>query len=363
MKLLENWYQRQIQTGKLVFDAAQLAILQQLDSFIANFSHQGLFNRLFTRPTQLGFYLHGSVGRGKSLLLNEVYRHIPTRQKLRVHFHQFMHDIHQQLAKLNQHNEPLHIIAKQLKQKYKIIFLDEMHVSDIATAMILKSLFVALFANRIYIITSSNYKPDELYPNGLMRERFLPAIQLIKEKLQVIALESSQDYRLIHSSFNQMFFIKCKDSTRQLEEIFTKVCRNNSYQENGQIIIQSRIINFIKKSQNIIWLEFNLICGEQRSQLDYLELTEKFNWFIIDQIPPLSPADKDFARRFTWLIDILYDKQCKLALASAVAIDQIYPTGDFAAEFTRTISRLREMQTKEYLAQQANSSIASTQRI
>lgn len=355
MKLLENWYVDQTKNNNLVFDTAQLAILQQFDQFITNFNQSGFLLKWFSRPTCLGFYVHGSVGSGKSMIINAFYEQFPVEAKVRLHFHEFMQDIHQQLAELKNHDNPLQVIAANLKTQYKIIFLDEMHVSDIATAMILKNLFSALFAEEIYIVTSSNYAPDELYPDGLMRERFLPAIDLIKQKLTIIPLSSSSDYRLLHNSFNQLFFTNetnASDYQQGLVKIFNSINQNNGYEEYGQIIIQSRAIDFVRKSNCIIWFEFKLICGDQRSQLDYLELIKKFRWFIIDKVYALESQDKDVARRFTWLIDILYDNQCKLALASSTTLEQIYSHGDFANEFTRTVSRLQEMQTKEYLEKQ-----------
>jgi cell division protein ZapE len=224
-----------------------------------------------------------------------------------------------------------------------------MHVSDIATAMIMKRLLESIFANKIYIVTSSNYHPDGLWPNGLMRERFLPAIEVLKEFLNVRSLEAEQDYRLFNDSVNKLFIMNDTDALNKLNKIFEKINNNKQSKAKGKIEVCNRNINYIRQGNDVIWFDFNVICGDMRSQLDYLELIKKFEWFIISDICLLTVDKKDVARRFTWLIDILYDSNRKLAISTAVPFKDIYSRGDFANEFERTISRLEEMQTQEYL--------------
>ena len=349
MKLLENWYLGQTKQKQLVFDDAQLRILQQLDGFIDKFNQQNFFTRWFSKPSTLGYYIYGSVGRGKSMIMNELYRVLPDKHKTRLHFHEFMDNIQHQLAALKSHEEPLKVVAKNMKEKYKIIFLDEMLVNDIANAMILKNLFSSLFAEGIFVITSSNSKPDNLYFEGLMRDRFLPAIALLNQKLVVLCLDSPNDYRSLHDSSNQLFMIKDSSSSNKLNAIFDDISATSRQEENNTILIQARQLPFTKKSAYIIWLDFAIICGDKRSQLDYLELVKHFNWFIIENISALTDKDKDMVRRFTWLIDVLYDHQCKLALSCKIELSAIYPDGDLMHDFARTLSRLREMQTQEYL--------------
>ena len=349
MKLLENWYTQQIQARALEFDSAQLCILQQLDDFINKFNQQGFFNRWFNKPKYLGYYIYGSVGRGKSMIMNELYRLFPDQAKTRLHFHQFMYDIQLQLSALKDQDDPLKVVAKKIRKQFKIIFLDEMLVNDIASAMILNNLFTSLFEENIYIITSSNTKPDDLYSEGLMRDRFLPAIELLNSRLEVLCLDSPNDYRLLHSSINELFVIDNPDTQARLEAIFLNISQDKPVENNLKILIHDRQISYIKKSTNCIWFDFNVICGDKRSQLDYLELVKQFDWFIIENIDTITDKNKDVARRFTWLIDILYDHQSKLALSSTVSLQQIYPQGDLISEFARTVSRLMEMQTKEYL--------------
>jgi cell division protein ZapE len=366
MKLLQKWYLAQTGQNSLVYDEYQNAILQQLDIFITNFSDRGFFANLWRRPGTLGVYLYGSVGCGKSMILDELFRQIPEKQKTRTHFHQFMSDIHQKLANLKDSGNPLDNIARELRQKYRIIFLDEMHVNDIATAMILKNLLLGLFKHGVYLVTSSNFAPNQLYPDGLMRERFLGAIELIGQKLQVLKLQSSRDYRLQHDTHNQLFIINNSNSHDKLTCLFDKFAADNQVFVDDEIIIQSRPIWYVKKSAHIIWFKFDIICGENRSHLDYLELCSKFNYIVIEDIEPIE--NKEYARRLTWLIDILYDNRKKIILSASCGIGQIYVphtnaahtrvVDEFAIEFSRTVSRLIEMQTQEYLTQQSLESIA-----
>lgn len=348
MTTLTNWYKQQTDDGLLNYDQAQFELLTELENFINNFLKQNFITRMFRKDHKLGYYIYGDVGRGKSMIMNTMYQFTTTSRKIRLHFHEFMHDIHNQLSILNNTDDPLNAISKKLKTQYDIIFLDEMHVSDIATAMIMKRLLETLFANKIYIITSSNYHPDGLWPNGLMRERFLPAIETLKKWLIIKSLNSQQDYRLFNNSFNDLFIVNDDNAKNQLMIIFKSVNQENSFNSN-QIEICNRKISVIQNGNNIIWFDFKVICGEMRSQLDYLELISKYEWFIISDIFQLKIEHKDIARRFTWLIDILYDNNCKLALSASVSIKEIYCNGDFSNEFERTISRLEEMQTQEYL--------------
>lgn len=352
MKQLETWYLAQTSVNQLEYDPQQFTVLQQLDNFLNAFNNQSWLKKLFQKQngySYYGCYIYGSVGRGKSMIINELFQYINVTQKIRLHFHEFMQNIHQQLASLKNKADSLQYIAKQLRKQYQIIFLDEMHISDIATAMILNNLLHSLFKQGIYIVTSSNYMPNDLYKNGLMRERFLPAITLINQKLQVISLEGHNDYRLLNHSDNQLFLIKTHNSYNKMNETFNNLSNNLNIEENGVLTIQNRQFQFIKKSSTAIWLNFTYVCGTNRSQLDYLELVTYFQWFIIDGVHKLDHLNKDIARRFTWLIDILYDNHCNLAIISSVELENIYSSGDFANEFTRTVSRLIEMQTLEYL--------------
>ncbi len=349
MQTLSSWYSDQTAIGKLSFDKAQFELLNELDNYLKNLETLNFITRLWRKDHKLGYYIYGDVGRGKSMIMNLMFQFTKIERKIRLHFHEFMQQIQEKMMRLHDIDDPLALIAKDLKKDYDIIYLDEMYVSDIATAMIMKRLLESLFANKINIVTSSNYHPDGLWPNGLMRERFLPAIEVIKDRLKVVSLDSKQDYRLINNSINKLFIINDAHSNDRLNEIFNSINLDHVSKENEQIEVYGRQVKFIKEGKDVIWFDFSVICGDKRSQLDYLELIKKYKWFIISDIFMLNADKKDVARRFTWLIDILYDNSRKLSLSSAVLIKDIYSTGDFANEFERTISRLEEMQTKEYL--------------
>lgn len=324
MQNLHSWYQEQTASGKLNFDSAQFELIKELDKFLQDFARLNFITRLWHKTHKLGYYIYGDVGRGKSMIMNIMYQLTTSKRKKRWHFHEFMQEIHQQLAKLNNLDDPLAIIAKRFKSDLDIIYLDEMHISDIVTAMILKKLLESLFANQIYVVTSSNYHPDKLWPNGLMRERFLPAIEVIKDRLNIVSLNSQQDYRLINNSVNQLFILQDNTSRQKLTQIFASINLTNSVESDGEIEISNRQIPFIQQGIDVIWFDFAVICGDMRSQLDYLELVSRFKWFVISDIPHLTLEKKDIARRFTWLIDVLYDANCKLVISSIVSIREIY---------------------------------------
>lgn len=356
-KTLVSWYKEQVRTNTLDFDKDQLRIATVLDDFVKNFNTSSdfihwifnAFRKLFSYKggceAKYGYYIYGSVGRGKTMIIDKLYSILPTSKKLRLHFHEFMQYIHEELSNQKNFENPITKVVGKLATQYKIIFLDEMHVNDIATAMILSELFEQMFKKDIYLITTSNYEPKQLYKDGLMRERFLSAIELIERKLNILSLDSSKDYRYKNTNLeNKRFFIHDHSSRYKLEEIFQRITKFNKIEIEGKIIVKSRAIKFIKKSDNIIWFRFEVICGNRRSQLDYLELAKNFKYFIIEEIPELSQPQEDSLRRFILLIDVLYDNRCNLIITSKVDINEICSNVNFQEEFKRTLSRLNEMQ-------------------
>jgi cell division protein ZapE len=336
-----NWYQNQVSTNKLKKNINQLNLIKAYDEFITTTKKKFFINVLNKNHTYLGFYIYGSFGSGKTMLLNTFFNNLNSKKKLRIHFHEFMSQINNISNQIS-----IEKYCLQLKKKYEFIFLDEFHVSDIATAMLLYNILNNLLKNKIKIITTSNYQPDDLYKEGIMRERFIPAIALIKENFKIYHLEINQDFRQNESSF-LIDSIGNNKVDIEIEDKFKYYAKGNII-ENNVISIHDRNLPFIKKSANIIWFEFRVICGELRSQIDYIELVQLFDWFIIDNIYQLSETDKDIARRFTWLIDILYDASKKVIIRTNTNLDRIYTDGIFSYEFKRTISRLNEMQTIEY---------------
>lgn len=349
MNQLTQWYLAQVQQGNLQYDEAQTIILQQLESNLAKFkTKNNILNSIFCSPKSL-LYIWGKVGRGKTMLMNKMFEFTPSARKQRVHFHDFMQETHHRLAQFKNQAQPLKHLLHLFKKKYDILYLDELHISDIANAMIFKSLIQALLEQKLSIIISSNYYPEELYPNGLLRERFLPAIKLILQNFTIISLNGDTDYRQTNHISNNLFLENNDHSNTELSQIFNQLAQNSPIQIATEIEIQGRKIPFIKKADVVIWFNFNILCGTMRSTLDYLQLAQLFPWIIISDITPIS--DPNIIQRFIWLIDVFYDNHNKIALSCNTEITNIEQNDRFKNEFIRTMSRLQEMKTQDYIHQ------------
>jgi cell division protein ZapE len=315
-----------------------------------------------------GIYLWGGVGRGKSFLMDTFYQYVCTYYKPhahkncigRLHFHEFMRDIHKQLEKLRGNANPIDHVAKHIAEQYHILCFDEFHVNDIADAMIFDRLFHALFKYGIFIVLTSNYHADNLYLNGLHRERFLPAIDLLKKQLCIENVDGGQDYRLQTLQQIHMYHTPLTANTQNvLMDIFERlstvnaadlpITQLNQAAQTNYIQIENRRIDVQLKRHNVVWFDFMSICHGPRSQNDYLEIAMQFNTVIISDIPYMPPNMSSTARRFTWLVDIFYDYKVKLIISAAVEPYSLYTEGVLANEFQRTVSRLIEMQSIEYL--------------
>lgn len=332
MKPLETWYLSQTTQQQLIFDKLQFYIIQQLDAFITSFNQRKCLN-YFKRPKLLGIYLYGGVGSGKTMLIDQLFKYTHSPKKHRLHFHIFMQQIHMSLSEYKHTANPMALVAKNLAKKYTVIFLDEMYIVDIATAMIMQNLLKELFKNRIAIITSSNFKPDDLYKNELMWERFTPAIELLNQYLLVLNL-TTNDYRLQDASDLTL------DSSKLLEIDYEL---NNNY-----LNILGRKIKYIKQLDKHIWFDFSSLCGDGRSQLDYIELVKYYNNFTLLNIPQ-ELSDISQRTRFIWLVDILYDSNMQLNISQTIDIKKLYNNDSNGFnQFSRTQSRLYEMQTNKY---------------
>ena len=350
-----HWYQKQKLTSSFHADAAQERAakrLQQLFDELVEFkSYRGRpFMKTFGRRSPpRGLYIHGSVGRGKSMLMDAFYSQLPYRRKRRVHFHAFMQTIHRELASLKQETDPLVLVAEKLARDVRVLCFDEFHVSDIGDAMILARLLETMFARGIVCVMTSNYQPDALYPNGLQRERFLPAIELIKNSLDVIELDGATDHRLRSLEQLDLYHSPLGPAAgeamlRSFTTLASTAPRSAAIEVNGRKI-QSR-----SASSGIGWFEFGELCGTARSQSDYLELAKRFHTIMLAHMPRMTAEHASEARRFTWLIDVLYDQRVNLIISAAVPMDELYRSGPNSQEFPRTVSRLKEMQSREYLA-------------
>ena len=336
-------------------DHAQSAALDRLQSLcdeLAAFkmARQSTLKRLLSPPdVPRGVYLYGGVGRGKSFLMDSFYAVVPLRRKTRVHFHAFMRDVHEELKTLTREVDPLATVAQRIARRFRLVCFDEFHVSDIADAMILGRLLTALFSAGVVFVMTSNYPPDDLYPGGLKRENFLPTIKLLHEWLDVIEVDGGVDYRLRTLERVETFHVPAGAvADAAMERTFDAM--RNGPDESPQLTIEGRPLSARRRAGSAIWFDFGALCDGPRSQRDYLELAQRFAVLFLSGIPVMSADKADLARRFTWLVDILYDHRVKLVASAAAPAEILYLEGRNAREFPRTVSRLTEMRTRDYMA-------------
>jgi len=305
--------------------------------------------RLLRRPPiPLGVYLWGGVGTGKSFLMDNFFAVVPLIRKTRLHFHEFMRGVHRELEEVKGTIDPLDEVARRTARRYRLICFDEFHVSDIADAMILHRLLLQLFDLGVGFVMTSNYPPDQLYPEGLHRDRILPAIELLKERLDVVAINSGIDYRRLALERIDTYLTPLgPKAERRLQQAFEQVAE--AADDDPVLIIEMRRIQARRRAGGVVWFEFAVLCGGPRSQNDYLELAARFHTVILSNVPAMSAGQASEARRFTWLVDVLYDHGVKLVLSAAAQPEALYTSGALANEFQRTASRLIEMQTRAYL--------------
>jgi len=336
-------------------DPAQLravAALQRCQDEWADYKarRSNAVTKLLVRPPlPRGVYMFGGVGRGKSFLMDCFFQAVPLTRKTRLHFHEFMREVHRELLELKGIADPLEELGKRIAKRFRLICFDEFHVSDVTDAMILYRLLDSLFRNRVSIVTTSNFHPDGLYPNGLHRDRILPAIALLKDKLEVINVDNGFDYRRRTLDQAQLYHQPLGDDAEAaLTATFDALAEARD--ESPLLHIEQRQIRARRRAGGVVWFDFAQLCGGPRSQNDYLELATQFHTLILSNVPEMPPRLASEARRFTWLVDVLYDRRVKLVISAAVAPEQLYADGPLAHEFPRTVSRLQEMQSKEYLA-------------
>jgi cell division protein ZapE len=300
-------------------------------------------------PIPRGVYMHGGVGRGKSFLMDCFFQSVPLRRKTRLHFHEFMREVHRELQELKGTANPLEELGRRIARRFRLICFDEFHIADVTDALILHRLLEALFANRVSIVTTSNFHPDALYPNGLHRDRILPAIELLKDRLEAIAVDGNTDYRRRTMERVQRYHCPLGPAAEAaLTEAFEQLAEVRD--EDPVLYIEQREITARRKAGGVVWFDFKWLCGGPRSQNDYLELASRFHTLILSNVPQMQPRMASEARRFTWLVDVLYDRRVKLIMSAEVTPEQLYLEGPLAHEFPRTVSRLNEMQSAEFLA-------------
>lgn len=327
---------------------AELAVPQSEDSMVSRIT--GIFNRKkLSYSAPQGLYIWGSVGRGKTYLMDLFYDCLSTRHKKRMHFHRFMLEVHRQLKKAANNENPLEIVATKFRKNAHVICLDEFYVSDIGDAMILAGLLEALFTQGMTLITTSNCAPDDLYKNGLQRQRFLPAIELIKQHTLVTELGGHTDHRLNYLESADIYHYPLDDSTESImQEAFMRVSPGLD-RKGGSLKINDRKIPMRQSSDGVAWFEFNALCDGPRGASDYIEIARCYNTVLISNIPVLTNKD-DVTRRFISAIDEFYDRCVNLIISAAAPAQNLYTGNKLSFEFKRTISRLNEMQSHEYLA-------------
>ena len=340
---------------QVVLDDEQLRAFDRLgrlyDELVAfRDARRSPLRRWFNPPVPpRGIYFFGGVGRGKSFLMDLFYAAVPLRRKTRVHFHAFMKAVHDDLRTHVHAEDPLAAVATRIARRHRLICFDEFHVSDVADAMILGRLLTVLFAKGVVFVMTSNYRPDDLYPNGLQRQNLLPTIAMIKRNLDVVEVDGGVDYRLRALTQATCYYVAAPGGADgELAAIYERMGQGPN--EDPRLTVEARTLKARRRAGSVVWFDFATLCEGPRSQLDYLELARRFAVVIVSDVPQLTPDMGNAARRFTWLVDVLYDHRVKLLVSAAVPAEELYVSGPNSQEFPRTVSRLMEMRTRDYMA-------------
>lgn len=339
----------------IVADPAQLMAAMRLQQYYDELvafkaARRSRLRKLLVRPPlPRGVWFWGGVGRGKSFLMDCFFEAVPYQRKRRVHFHAFMREIHERLQILKHEADPLARVAAQVAEETRLMCFDEFHVSDIADAMILGRLMEALFDAGVLFCITSNYPPDGLYPDGLQRDRLLPTIALLNEKLDVIRIDAGIDYRLRALQRADVYLTPASPVAEEtMAATFSRIAGGEGHHRN--IEVNGRSLEVIQRAPGVAWFDFAVLCGGPRSQNDYLDLAHRFHTIFVSRVPRMGSEQAAEARRFTWLVDVLYDHRVKLVLSSDCMAEELYVAGPQAEEFQRTVSRLIEMRSSDYLA-------------
>ena len=347
-------YQQLIRQGAIQPDSGQLTAVHAFDALFQELISAGRtpwwrqLTRSRTRPVS-GIYLWGGVGRGKTWLMDLFFATLPDTGKRRVHFHRFMQSVHDGLNRNSHAQNPLARVAADWARHNRILCLDEFFVTDIADAMLLAGLLEALFARGVILVTTSNLHPDDLYPDGLQRAKFLPAIDLLKRHTRVVHLEGDLDFRLRILQQSGIYRWPLDQAAAgSMQSSFERIAAG--HQLKPQLSINDRPFFALKRGDGVIWFSFRELCQKPRGPADFIEIARSYNTVLLSEVPQLHDADLDAARRFVILVDEFYDRGVKLLLSAEVPLESLYGGQRLAFEMERTVSRLTEMQTDSYLA-------------
>jgi len=353
-------YRRDLQQPEFFEDPEQTRLIEQLQALhdelvSAPEPRPGLLARLGLGRSRVvpvtGLYIWGGVGRGKTYLVDLFFDCLPFEAKHRTHFHRFMRGVHNELKSLRDKQDPLAIIAGRFAGQHRVLCFDEMVVNDIADALILGGLLEKLFSRGVTLVATSNIAPDDLYKDGLQRDRFLPAIELIKSHTRVVHMQGGTDYRLRFLETAQTFITPPgPEADKALLDSFEHVAPDTGRAEEP-LEIEGRMLQTVRLADGVVWFEHDEICDGPRSQNDYIELASCFHTVLVSGIPVFTDQANDRARRFINLVDVLYDRNVRLIASAEAMPDALYRGRRLAAEFERTASRLVEMQSRHYLAQ------------
>jgi cell division protein ZapE len=359
-------YEQNLAKRGFVSDSSQWRAVERLQRLYEEWraykkKRDSALRRLLVKPPlPKGVYLWGPVGRGKSFLMDSFYLCVPLVRKRRVHFHHFMREIHRELDALKGTEDPIAEAAARTARRYRLVCFDEFHVSDIADAMILGRFLEQTMERGVQYVMTSNYHPDQLYPDGLQRERFQPVIELLKEKLDVVSVDNGTDYRRLKMERLKVYHVGAGGDA-VLNRIFSEL--KDVEEEHQPLDVEGREIPYRKRAGGLVWFDFAALCGGPRSYADYVDLARRFHTVILSDVPRLEPKSADAARRFTWLVDVLYDDRVKLVVSAEAAPEGLFPEGDNSAEFQRTVSRLHEMQSAAYLQSERRRSSGEIQGV
>src|SRR6267143_4684942 len=345
-------YEQNLARRGFVSDSSQWRAVERLQQLYEDWTaykarRNTRLKRLLVRPAlPKGVYLWGAVGRGKSFLMDSFYLCVPLVRKRRVHFHHFMREMHRELDALKGTEDPIAAVAARTARRCRLICFDEFHVSDIADAMILGRYLAQVMERGVVFCMTSNYHPDRLYEDGLQRDRFLPAIELIKSRLDVVEVDGGLDYRRRKMERLKVYHAG-PGSEAELERIFSDL--RDVEEEKHPLDVEGRSIAYRRRAGGLVWFDFAVLCGGPRSYADYVDLARRFHSVIVSGVPKMSSRNADAARRFTWLVDVFYDERVKLIVSAEASPEALYPEGTHSAEFARAVSRLHEMQSSDYL--------------